>query len=205
MSAHAHAHPLFARVYDRITGFVDEAEQRQRLLEGLSGSVVEVGAGSGQNFRHYPATVTEIVAVEPEPYLRDKATERAGSAPAPVRVVDAAAEALPLDDGAADAVVFSLVLCSVPDQGAALTEARRVLRPDGQLRFFEHVISRRARQAQVQRALSSRLWPQLFGGCHLDRDTAAAIQAAGFETERSERMKVSGLPHVLGIARPTAG
>ena len=114
-------------------------DHRRRLLTGLTGRVLEVGAGNGLNFPHYPATVTEVLAVEPEPYLRRLALAAARSAPVPVRVVAGTAEALPVPDGAVDAVVASLVLCTVAELDQALAEVGRVLRPGGTLRFYEHV------------------------------------------------------------------
>jgi ubiquinone/menaquinone biosynthesis C-methylase UbiE len=157
---------------------------------------VEVGAGDGRNFALYPAAVGEIVAVEPEPRLRALAEEAADGR---TRVLDGTAEALPLADGEADAVVMSLVLCTVPDQGAALAEARRILRPGGELRFYEHVVGHGARRA-VQRALDATIYPPLAGGCHLSRDTVAAIGAAGFKVASIDRFTFNGLPHVLGTA-----
>ena len=114
------------------------AEHRRRLVAGLSGRVIEVGAGHGANFAHYPAGVTEVVAVEPEPTLRGLAEKAARAAAVRVSVLDGTAEALPGDGY--DAAVTSLVLCSVPDQATALAEIRRVLRPGGELRFYEHVV-----------------------------------------------------------------
>lgn len=187
------------------------AAHRDELLAGLSGRVLEVGAGTGRNFAHYPDAVTDVVAVEPEPYLRRRAIEAAeaaaarGAGPA-IAVGDATADDLPVDDGSFDAVVFSLVLCSVPDQRAALAEARRVLRPGGELRFYEHVIAQTPRLAAWQRRLDV-LWPRLGGGCHLSRDTLAAIQQAGFtiDSHRSFRFSPGLLakpvePHIIGIA-----
>jgi SAM-dependent methyltransferase len=203
--------PRFARMYLKAGVRADRrgaAEHRRRLLEGLTGRVVEVGAGSGLNFAHYPATVTEVIAVEPEPTLRAAAERAAAAAPVRVTVSPGAAEALPLADGEADAAVASLVLCSVPDQGRALAEIRRVLRPDGELRFYEHVVAeRQPGRAMLQLADHSGLWPRLCGGCHLARDTGAAIAAAGFAIERCERFgfRASALepsiPHILGVAR----
>jgi ubiquinone/menaquinone biosynthesis C-methylase UbiE len=184
------------------------AEHRQRLLEGLSGRVIEVGAGNGLNFTYYPETVTEVIAVEPEPTLRAAAEEAAAAAPVTVSVRAGTADALPLADGEADTGVASLVLCSVPDQASALAELHRVIRPGGELRCYEHVIAnRQPKRAILQFADRSGLWPKLAGGCHPARDTAAAIEAAGFEIERCERFgfKASAfepnIPHVLGVAR----
>ncbi|HUR86126.1 MAG TPA: methyltransferase domain-containing protein [Solirubrobacteraceae bacterium] len=200
-------HPLFARAYEKLSPGAEkhgQAELRARALAGLTGRVVEVGAGNGLNFRHYPAGVTEVIAVEPEPYLRERATERAAAAGVGITVVSGDAERVPLGDDEADAVVMSLVLCSVPDQAAALAEAGRVLKPGGELRFYEHVVSERPARAAVQRALTRTVWKRISGGCHLDRDTGRAIADAGFTVEELDRLTFQGLSHVLGIARRPA-
>src|SRR6516162_2350089 len=120
--------PLFARYFARFGGRNEERgnrELRRELLAGLSGRVMEVGAGNGLNFPHYPATVRQVVAVEPEPYLRARAVEAAAAAPVPVRVADGTAAELPAADGEFDAVVVSGLLCSVADVPAALAEFSR--------------------------------------------------------------------------------
>ena len=204
--------PLFARFYHRFCGRDlgnGEDDLRREMLAGVSGRVVEVGAGNGINFEHYPAAVTEVLAVEPEPYLRGQAEKAAPAAPVPVQVMPGVADALELESGSADAVVACGMLCSVPDQAAALEEFRRVLRPGGELRFYEHVRSRRPHFARWQASLDP-LWSRLFGGCHLTRDTLAAIEAAGFELERCRGFgfpvgsRVTPvIPRVLGTARAT--
>jgi ubiquinone/menaquinone biosynthesis C-methylase UbiE len=203
--------PLFARLYTRISGGAEKrggAEHRDENLAGLRGRVIEIGAGNGLNFAHYPSEVEEVVAVEPEPYLRARAQEAAAGAAVKVTVVDGDADALPGRDGEFDAAVFSLVLCTVPDQARALAEARRVVGPGGELRFYEHVRSDRPRLARWQDRLSHRIWPAVGGGCHANRDTEAAIAAAGFEIERARRFEwrpgpgmVIVQPHVIGVAR----
>jgi ubiquinone/menaquinone biosynthesis C-methylase UbiE len=120
--------PLFARYFNRFAARMEERgnrELRQELLSGLSGRVIEVGAGNGLNFAQYPRAVREVVAVEPEPYLRDRAAKAAAAAAVPIRVTDGTAEDLPAADGEFDAVVVSGLLCSVPDTPAALAEFRR--------------------------------------------------------------------------------
>jgi ubiquinone/menaquinone biosynthesis C-methylase UbiE len=201
-------HPLFARAYAWIAHKEDEQggfENRQEMLAGLYGRVVEVGAGIGSNFAHYPSAVTEVVAVEPEPYLRGKAEEAAAQAPVRVSVVDGLADALPLEDESVDAGVASLVLCSVPDQALALGELRRVIKPGGELRFYEHVISNRESRRRVQRFMDATFWPRMAGGCHMTRDTRAAMEQAGFMVQRSRRFPFPpgrmGIPHILGSAR----
>jgi len=209
-------HPFFARVYPRFAVEADkrgQAEHRAQLLAGASGRVVEVGAGTGRNFRHYPASVTEVVAVEPEPRLRRIAQAEAASLSLNIRVRDGVAAQLPLEDDSCDVGVASLVLCSVADQGETLRELRRVIRPGGELRFYEHVASPNRRLARAQRLIDRLFWPKIGGGCHCARDTLAAIERAGFaiETLRRFRFKPSPLigiwtsPHVLGTARRTFG
>ncbi len=209
----AFQHPRFARMYERISaesGRRGTATYRQRALAGLAGRVIEVGAGNGMNFAHYPATVTEVVAVEPEDRLRALAECAAKDAAAPVRVVAGHAGALPAGDGEFDAAVASLVLCSVPDPATSLAELRRVLKPGGQLRFFEHVRSAVPPVAAFQDAITP-WWSKVGGGCHLNRDTAAAIRGAGFEIEALDRFSCRPLrftppqAHILGRARALGG
>lgn len=181
-------------------------EHRRELLSGVRGRVLELGAGTGANFGFYPRDVGEVVAVEPEPYLRGKAIEAAASAPVPVTVVDGTADRLPAEDESVDVAVACLVLCSVPDQAAALAELRRVLRPGGEVRFYEHVLSETARVALTQRMVDRLFWPRAFGGCHTARDTTGAIAEAGFVIERRRHVQVGpafvpAATHVLGTAR----
>jgi ubiquinone/menaquinone biosynthesis C-methylase UbiE len=183
-------------------------EHRRRLLEGLSGTVVEIGAGHGLNFTHYPPEVNEVVAIEPEPTLRSQAETAAKSANVPIRVLAGVADELPLEDESADAAVASLVLCTVPDQSRAFAEIRRVLRLEGELRFYEHVIPRgQPKRALFQAIDRSGIWPAIAGGCHAARDTTEAITQAGFEIEKIERFGFSAnrfqplVPHILGTAR----
>jgi ubiquinone/menaquinone biosynthesis C-methylase UbiE len=204
------SNPLFARFFHRFCGRDrgnGERELRLEMLAGATGRVVEVGPGNGINFPHYPATVTEVIAVEPEPYMRSQAEKAARDAPVLVRVVAGLADALDLEAGSVDAVIACGVLCSVPDQTAALAEFRRVLRPGGELRFYEHVRSRRARFAWWQRRVDP-LWTRLFGGCHADRDTLVEIERAGFVLERCRGFPFPAnarlypvTPRVLGVAR----
>ncbi|MFF8731483.1 class I SAM-dependent methyltransferase [Streptomyces sp. NPDC015171] len=197
-------HPLFARYYARISVAAESglglAGLRDRLLAGLSGRVIEIGAGNGLNFRHYPATVAEVVAIEPEPLLRQLALDAALRAQVPVDVVPGAAEALPVKSEAFDAVVLSLVLCSVRDVARTLGEVRRVLRPGGEVRFFEHGRGGGPVMTLAQKALDHTLWPVLNGGCHLSREPVAALREAGFRLGPQRRVM---LPE-RGPALPTS-
>lgn len=201
-------HPLFAR----IAAFMAAAEgpveidRRRETLAGLSGRVIEIGSGSGPNFAHYPDAVTELVAVEPEAHLRERAEAAARDSGRPIEVIDAVADRLPFGDGHFDAAVAVLVLCSVPSQEASLSELHRVVRPGGELRFYEHVIGTSRRLSMLQHALAPGL-SKVFGGCRADRDTTCAIEAAGFRIERNRRflirtlVEVPAAPRILGVAR----
>ena len=180
-------HPVFARIFPRLSRALEGggmAAHRQPLLAGLTGQVIDVGAGTEASFGHYPHAVERVVAIEPEPRLRQIATATARSAPVPITVTDGLASALPAPDASFDAAVVTFVLCTVPDQAAALQEIRRVLKPGGLLCFLEHVRADPAGLARIQRALDTTVWPHLFGGCHLGRDTTAAIERAGFSIRR---------------------
>ncbi|WP_077799633.1 class I SAM-dependent methyltransferase [Streptomyces sp. JHA26] len=185
-------HPLFARCYARFSTSAETrtgmARVRERLLVGLSGRVIEIGAGNGLNFAHYPGTVSEVVAIEPERSLRRLAVDAALRAQVPVDVAPGTAEALPVKSEAFDAAVVSLVLCSVRDVPRALGELRRVLRPGGELRFFEHGRGGGRVMTFTQRALDRTVWPSLAGGCHVSRDPVAALRDAGFALGPYRRM-----------------
>ena len=203
--------PLFSRFllpsFHKAAMAHGQADHRRRLLDGLSGRVLELGAGDGVNFPFYPKDVSEVLAIEPENRLRAQAEQRARDAAVPVRVVPGWADDLPAQDDAFDAAVASLVLCSVPDQDRALAELFRVVRPGGELRFYEHVRANSRGHARLQRIVEP-VWHRLGGGCHPSRDTKAAIERSGFAIERCERLAFApsllariGAPHITGVAR----
>jgi SAM-dependent methyltransferase len=172
---------LFATVYEASTRKAEEGwlgEIRAELLGGLTGRVLEVGAGAGANLRHY-RMASGVVAVEPSSAMRARLTARLGRADVPVEVVYGKAEALPYENEQFDAIVYTLVLCSVRDVRQALAEARRVLRPGGRLVLLEHV--RGTGRAGRRQDRFDPLWSRLTSGCHLNRDTAKALEAAGFD------------------------
>ncbi|WP_210509092.1 class I SAM-dependent methyltransferase [Naasia sp. SYSU D00057] len=205
------SHPRFARAFARAVPAMDRAggaEHRRELLSRARGAVVEVGSGTGANFASYPHAATNVIALEPDPYLRGLSAEAAERSPVAVEVRDGIAESLPLVDDSADTVVASLVLCSVSDQEAALAEIRRVLRPGGLLLFYEHVRSENRLIALAEDAVVP-LWRRLAGNCHLNRDTLRVIERAGFRILDARRFGFSpgpgpGLAHILGAATPRA-
>jgi SAM-dependent methyltransferase len=201
-------HPRFARAYVRAVEEMNRrggTEHRRAILGGLSGTVIEIGAGNGSAFALYPETVTHVLAIEPDDYLRTLAVASAASARVPVTVRAGTAEHIPAEDASADAVVASLVLCSVRDPAAALAEIRRVLRAGGTLAYYEHVRSGNRLLAAAQDLLTP-VWQRMAGGCHPNRDTLGAITAAGFTVQASRRFGFSASPlapsvaHILGTA-----
>ncbi|MFN2543758.1 MAG: class I SAM-dependent methyltransferase [Actinomycetota bacterium] len=203
-------HPIFAAFFDRMSRSAEKrgmAELRRDLLSSARGTVVEIGAGTGRNFSHYPAAVTEVVAIEPDPNMLKRARPAAEEAPVKVRVEQATAERLSLDDDVADTVVATLVFCTIPDPAGALAEIRRVLKPEGRFLFLEHVRAQQRRLAAWQDRLQP-VWSAFGGGCHPNRDTPAEIERAGFRLERVERFDFSpnlllDRPHARGVAVPS--
>ena len=180
--------PFFARLWTAMSAHEPEAMTRLRRenLSGLTGRVLEVGAGTGTNFALYPDTVTSVVAIEPETRLASVARTVAADAPVPVEVTGEAVEAM-AESAPFDAVVCSLVLCSVDSPDSVLRQLYSRLRPGGELRYLEHVASRGARGG-LQRVSDVTIWPRLLGNCHTHRDTEQSIRAAGFEVSTARRV-----------------
>src|SRR5215204_4418134 len=198
-------HRIFAALYDPLGVSMERGSmgrRRERLLGEARGAVLEIGGGTGANLSYY-GDVERVTVVEPDPFMRKRLGPKSVAARVPVEVSAAGAEALPFADGSFDNVVSTLVLCTVPDQKAALDEVRRVLRHGGRLLFIEHV--RAAGSAARWQDRLEPLWRRLLGGCHPNRDTVAAIEEVGFEIEAFESFyppdPLSALmPHVQGSA-----
>ncbi|MFZ4371699.1 MAG: class I SAM-dependent methyltransferase [Mycobacterium sp.] len=176
-------HPFFARMWTVMSAHETPLLRRLRgeNLAGLSGRVLEVGAGTGTNFAYYPDTVEQVVALEPETRLAPVAREAAAGVSVPVTVIESTIETMPAAEPF-DAVVCSLVLCSVDDPDAVLRQLNSVLKPGGELRYFEHVASAGWRGG-LQRLADFTLWPRIAGNCHTHRHTERAISNAGFTVE----------------------
>jgi len=176
-------HPFFARMWTVMSAHETPLLRRLRgeNLAGLSGRVLEVGAGTGTNFAYYPETVDEVVALEPETRLAPTAREAAAGVSVPVTVIESTIETMPAAEPF-DAVVCSLVLCSVDDPDAVLRQLNSVLKPGGELRYFEHVASAGWRGG-LQRLADFTVWPRIAGNCHTHRHTERSISNAGFTVE----------------------
>ena len=177
---------IFAALYDRMFDAIELAglsEMRAALLTEAHGRTLELGAGTGLNLRHYPPTGVALVLTEPEEPMARRLERRVREARSEAPVVRAPADRLPFDDASFDTVVSTLVLCTVPDQRAALGEIRRVLSDQGTLLFLEHVRADSARQARRQDRIQP-LWRRVGHGCRCNRDTLASIREAGFTVER---------------------
>ena len=206
-------HPLFSRLLGRFVRYQERhggTEYRRELLTGIGGRVLEVGPGDGTNFALFPPTVTGVVAVEPEPGLRELALRAAAEAPVPIEVIAGRVEELPFAEHEFDAVVLASVLCSVRDPARALAEIRRVLKPSGELRFWEHVAAPGGFLRLHQRAIDL-VWPFFTGGCHTARDSRTAIEQAGFRIERCREFEFQSSPlvrvispQIIGVARAPA-
>ncbi len=203
-----------AAIYDP---FMRETEReclgawREELLSGLAGDVAEVGAGTGLNLGHYPRSVAHLTLAEPDPSMRRHLQARRSTEPhrvLKVDIVDDAAEALPFPDASLDAVVGTLVLCSVREPAVVLAEVRRVLKPGGAYVFLEHgPADEGSRRLWWQQRLEP-VWSRLVGGCHLTRRADASIEAAGFRIETSQRESMRKTwpilrPTIRGVARRT--
>ncbi|MDV3124298.1 class I SAM-dependent methyltransferase [Mycobacterium sp. 21AC1] len=187
MSTSTVDNPFFARVWKTMSNYEPESLRRLRAenLAGLTGRVLEVGAGTGTNFEFYPASVDEVVAIEPERRLAEVAQRAGAAAPVPVTVtaqtVEQFASAQPFD-----AVVCSLVLCSIEEPDVVLQQLFSILRPGGELRYLEHVASAGYRD-RLQRLADATVWPRLLGNCHTHRHTEQTIAETGFRLEGARR------------------
>lgn len=194
-------HPIFARVYDlymlpqELWGV---RERRRRVVCDAVGTTLELGVGTGLNFPFY-LKARCLVGIDPDPHMLRRARPRAEGARVPIRLVQGRGEALPFRDAAFDTVISTLVFATIPDPQAAAREVRRVLKPDGRLRFFEHFRSGQLLLARVQDVVTP-LWKRFLGGCQPNRDIVPIFREAGFEILETIKFRGTFLLH--GIARP---
>src|SRR5262245_32276811 len=155
------------------------AERRAALVPMATGSVLEIGIGSGHNLRYYSSAVTRLCAVDPSAELLSMARKKIDRVDFPVELICQSAERLPVDSGSIDTVVMTWVLCSIPHPLEALREMKRVLKPEGRLLFVEHGLSPDPKVQAWQRRLNP-FWRKFAGGCNLDRKIDETIASAGF-------------------------
>ena len=195
---------LLTRFYDRLmqeSELACLAQWRSELLASVEGNIVEIGAGTGANLTHYSSGVRRLFLCEPDVHMRQRLASRVESLPhLRCELLSTSASSLPLADAVCDAAVSTLVLCSVEDPASALGELWRVLRPGGSLLFIEHVQAPRGSPRRRWQNRIEPVWKRLAGNCHLTRDTASAIEAAGFETVSLERASIR---KAMPVARPS--
>jgi ubiquinone/menaquinone biosynthesis C-methylase UbiE len=186
---------ILPRVIDLALGSKQIGKLRRRALADLSGSVVEIGFGSGTNVPYYPPPVERVYAVDPALVGRKLAAKRLAASDVPVEFVGLDGGAIPLPDASVDNALSTWTLCTIPDVGAALRELRRILRPGGRLVFLEHGLSDDPKVARRQHRFNP-VQKRFFGGCNIDRDHTALIAAEGFEIEHAENFVIAG-PKIL--------
>jgi SAM-dependent methyltransferase len=178
------------------------AQRKRALFSDLHGTVLEIGPGAGPNLRYYPADATWS-GVEPNLHMHPYLRQEAGRLGRAITIETGTADRLPAPDASVDAVVSTLVLCSVPDQAATLAEIRRVLKPGGRFLFIEHVAAPPGSRLRRIQGLIRPLWSAFADGCHPDRDTGAALDAAGFKRVRYQPFTIPAPiigPHIMGVA-----
>ena len=182
---------LVPRMIDRACGTRELLDWRTKVAAGLSGTVVEIGFGSGLNMAAYPADVSLVYAVEPAEVARKLAADRVAASLIRVEHIGLHGESIPLDDSSCDGALCTFTLCTIPDVERALAEVRRVVKPGGRFHFLEHGRSPHVKVTTWQRRLEP-MQKRLFDGCHLTRDPAELLEAAGFRLDRVESRYASG-------------
>jgi ubiquinone/menaquinone biosynthesis C-methylase UbiE len=190
---------FYAAMYDVINGPAERAglrQQRHDLLAQATGATIEIGAGTGLNLPHYPAAVTRLALIEPDPHMIRRLRRRAAKVGRDAEIIDSTADQLPLADASFDTAVVTFALCSVPDEQAALGEITRVLAPGGRLLFLEHV---RSADPEIAARQDKMPFPYPLIGCHPNRDTLRAIEASALDVES---VRNGELPKAPKIERP---
>jgi ubiquinone/menaquinone biosynthesis C-methylase UbiE len=178
----------FPRLYDTFMGPLERGEFkhiRKQLIQNAHGQVLEIGSGTGINFPYY-RQAEKVIAIEPEPLMREQSLKRIQNPHVPIEVLEARAEELPFPDDSFDTIVSTLVFCTIPDPEKALQEVKRVCKTNGTVLFFEHVRLDHASLGRLQDWLTP-VWKRLCDGCHLNRNTLELVNQAGFKVNRVER------------------
>ena len=199
---HPHANPLRGRFNSWLLARYEDdfheemGERKQQHIGALSGTVLEIGAGNGVNFRYYPRDV-QLIVYEPNPYMHERLHQAARQYGLACELHPVSAGRLDLPAQSVDAVICTLVLCTVENPGEVLREIWRVLKPGGRFFFLEHVAAPRGSGLRRVQDLLMRPWRWLFEGCHTNRETAELLEAAGFERVEMERFSSQKMPPVI--------
>jgi len=168
-------------------------KQREKIVPRASGDVLEIGFGGGLNLAHYDSSkVRRIWGLEPSEGMRKLAANPIAESGLDVELIDLPGEEVPLDDNSVDTVLITFTLCTIPEVATALDGMRRVLKPGGQLLFSEHGKAPDANVVKWQERMNP-VWKKFSGGCNMNRDIPALLDAAGFEIQDDNRMYVPGL------------
>jgi len=182
---------VLPRLVEVTCGGAEMERWRRRAAEGLHGTVVEIGFGSGLNLPVYPGEVTRVLAVEPSELARERSRRHHGHPGLRVDHVGLDGESLPLPDDSCDGAFATFTLCTIPRPEVALAELRRVLRPGGRFHFLEHGRSPDDGVRRWQRRFEP-VQRRVAGGCHLTRDVLAMVTEAGFTVERVQSRYAKG-------------
>lgn len=188
---------VLPRVIDVLLGGAKMGKLRARAMDGLSGSVVEVGFGSGTNVPYYPAAVERVYAIDPAKLGRKLAAKRLAASTVPVEFIDLDGDRIPLEDASVDNALSTLTLCTIPDEVRALREIKRVLRPGGKLYFLEHGLSDDLMLARRQRRFDG-IQQRIAGGCHLDRNHVEVLAESGFANVQASTFMIAG-PKIMSF------
>ena len=174
-------------------------KQRQKVVPKAMGTVLEFGIGAGHNLPHYDSSrIDRVIGVDPCTTSWELASERAANLDFDVEFIQGSALNVPIEDASVDSVLITFTLCTVPDPMAALREAKRTLKPGGKVYFCEHGLAPDARVAKWQNRVNP-IWKKVFGGCHINRDTAGLLTEAGFKLDELEQMYLPGTPTIAGF------
>lgn len=174
-------HPIVAAILDLTMKPMESV--RERVLPLAHGRVLEIGVGTGMNAPFYDLSkIDELVGIEPDPHMLKRARPRFESLDVPTRLEACGAEAMPFEDDSFDTIVLTFTLCTIPDAEGAVREMYRVLKPGGVLHYAEHTRSDHAPMRAFQNALNP-VWGMFSGGCNLNRDAVALLEAGGFELD----------------------
>ncbi len=193
---HEHVLPKFLNL---ACGTKPIGRQRQKVVPGAEGIILEVGMGSGLNLPYYnPDKVKKVWGLEPSHGMREQAAQRVAQAPFPLEWLDLPGEEIPLDSNSVDTVVLTYTLCTIPDWQRALEQMRRVLKPGGKLLFSEHGLAPDQGVRNWQQRINP-LWMKLAGGCHLNRDIPLLLKQGGFVIRDIESLYLPSTPRFAGF------